>query len=87
MYKSIRELGRVIKPGGVSIMVVQDSYYKNLHNDLAQICQEMSINSGFVLSRREDFNISRTMAGINTEIKKYRPKIQTTESVLCFVKK
>lgn len=87
MHKSISELGRVIKPGGVSILVVQDSYYKNLHNDLAQICEEMSVNSGFELSRRDDFNISRTMAGINAEVKKYRRKIETTESVLCFVKK
>ncbi|MDH4472192.1 MAG: DNA methyltransferase [Fluviicola sp.] len=86
LYNSIGEISRILKPGGISILVVQDSFYKELHNDLAQISNEMSFNNGLILKRREDFVISRSMAGINARTKKYRQKIETTESVLCFVK-
>jgi len=83
IHKSIRELARVTKPGGRCILVVQDSYYKEIHNDLPRMLIEMSANYGFKLGRKVDFQHARTMAGINPRIRQYRCETGATESVIC----
>jgi hypothetical protein len=41
---------------------------------------------GFKLARREDFELSRSMARINPRARKYRQSPTGVESVLCFSK-
>ena len=79
---SVTEIGRVLRPGGGCILVVQDSYYKDLHNDLPAILTEMATAGGLALEQRNDFPHSRTMAGINPGAKSYRRSFNATESVL-----
>ena len=79
---SLAEIGRVLRPGGRCVLVVQDSYYKDLHNDLPVVLTEMGVSSGLALERRNDFPLSRTMAGINPGAKSYRVSFGATESVL-----
>lgn len=86
IFKSLGEIKRVMKPASLCSIVVQDSHYKDVHNDLPRIFVEMSQSLGLELVRRDDFRMSQTMAGINPEVKKYRTKIEATESVLTFVK-
>ncbi len=83
IYTSLLELHRILKSRGLCILVVQDSHYKDLHNDLPQIFIEMALNSGFRLERRVDFNLARTMADINPKSSKYNKRSGLTESVLC----
>ena len=83
---SVSELGRTLKRGGVCILVVQDSFYKDVHNNLPQVFIEMGKASGLRLERRADFHLRRSMAGINTRTRKYRKPTGATESVLCFVR-
>lgn len=83
---SIKEISRVGKDGCASVFVVQDSYYKDVYNDIAGITIEMARLSGLMLSKREDFHAKRTMAGINPNSKKYVQSRSTMESVLCFIK-
>lgn len=87
IFNSIGELSRILVPEGLCVIVVQDSHYKEIHNDLARVITEMGINFGIGLERREDFPISRTMAEINPRIRRYRTKASAVESVLCFSKK
>ena len=84
IYSSLSELKRILRQNGVCILVVQDSCYKDLHNDLPQIFIEMANNNGLKLKRRVDFNLARTMADINPRTNKYRRR-RLTESVLCFL--
>lgn len=84
LNNSISELGRVLKNNGKCVLVVQNSYYKDVYNDVAGIAMEMAKNSGLSLRVRKDFTSNRSMAGINTHAKKYVSKRETTESVLCF---
>jgi hypothetical protein len=79
-------LKRTLKHNGVCVLVVQDSYYKEIHNDLPKIFTEIGSSNGFELNHRVDFSQSQTMAGINPNVKQYRKKFGATESVLCFVK-
>jgi SAM-dependent methyltransferase len=86
--KVSRSLGRVataLKPGGRAIFVVQDSYYKDIHNDLPQIFREMGTKTGLSFSHRKDFHL-RSMSDINPGRKTYERPSGATESVLSFVK-
>lgn len=86
MFKSVRELGRVLKDSGLCVLVVQDSFYKNIHNDLPTIIAEMAEINGMTMVRKEVFRIRAGMAAINPEVKKYRDTFNAAEAVLCFQK-
>jgi hypothetical protein len=86
LFNSIAAFSTSLKTGGFAILVIQDSYYKNLHNDLAEITREMASSTSLVLRRREDFFTTRSMSGINTRSRVYDRPVGATESVLCFEK-
>jgi len=86
IFKSIGELHRSLADKGLCVIVVQDSFYKDVHNDLPRVFIEMASAYGLELGRREDFSMMRTMAGINPAVRKYRKDVSATESVLCFKK-
>ena len=83
---SVHELHRCLKTSGQACMVVQDSFYKNVHIDLAGICTEMAEPLGMELSFRQDFIQSRNRAQAQPNTKPYRNSAQATESVLVFTK-
>lgn len=86
LANSISEINRVLKPNRSAILVVQDSYYKDIHNDVPQIVVEMGKLNGLSLQVRRDFITSRSMGGINMHSKKYRTSQEIKESVLWMVK-
>jgi len=83
---SLAEISRVMRTKARCLLVVQDSYYKNLHNDLPRMFVEMAARQKLTLVERRDFPLSRTMAGINPRVNDYRESFSATESVLSFVK-
>ena len=83
LYASIKELKRVLAPSGACVLVVQDSYYKEVHNDLPRILLEMAENVGLKSMRRVDFQIDSTLARVNPGTRAYRATFDTTESVVC----
>ncbi|MEZ5996402.1 MAG: hypothetical protein R3C25_11710 [Hyphomonadaceae bacterium] len=86
MHASLTNLSDVLKDGGKAVLVVQDSYYKDVHNDLATIITEMAGGADLKLGRRVDFHITRSMAGVNPHSRTYRRASGAVESVLCFQK-
>lgn len=84
LYESVRGLSRVLRPGGHCVLVVQDSFYKDIHNDVPTMLVEMAQKHGFALTEQFDFSASRSMVGMNGRAKKYLPRRTNTESVLCF---
>jgi hypothetical protein len=84
--RSISKISVGLKTGGTAVLVVQDSYYKELHNDLPSIIEEMGRETGLVLRRRDDFRLARSMAGINSYSRKYNRTPGALEAVLCFQK-
>lgn len=86
IFESLRELARVSKSYSSAVIVSQDSYYKEVHNDVSGIICEMMEHLGFALTQRSDFCSVRNMANIHPGVKRYRTTAKATESVLCFRK-
>jgi SAM-dependent methyltransferase len=86
LHRSIGELGRALKPRGLCFLVVQDSYYKNIHVDLARIVNDMAQTAGMQLREQLDFPTTRTMVGLNSAARSYKEKREQAESVLIWEK-
>lgn len=86
MWSSLEEIARVLRPGGVCIMVVQDSYYKEVRNDVATIISEMAAGLGLEQRKRTDFIKRATLAGVNPRSRGYRASGEARESVVAFQK-
>jgi SAM-dependent methyltransferase len=84
LHKSLSEINRVLRPGGYCILVVQDSYYKDLHIDLARIIGQRGDKFDWELTQRLDFPSLRNLTRINS--KAVSRRALTTESVLWFIK-
>jgi hypothetical protein len=82
LYGSLGEIRRITRLGGDVFLVVQDSHYKELHNDLPGIVREMASALHFDLIARTDFSMSNPMRNINTKSRGYRTATGLTESVL-----
>ncbi|WP_025041200.1 DNA methylase [Nitrosospira briensis] len=85
-YKSLSEAARVLAPKAPCTLVVQNSYYKEIRNDIAVITSQMAENLAMSLVRQADFSASRSMVEVNQRSKKYIGNRSTIESVLFFRK-
>lgn len=81
MFLSLAEIYRVLKSGSTFILVVQNSYYKEFLNDIANHLAEMSLNIGFKSIKRTDFPI-KSISSINKRSLKYSPLKENFESIL-----
>jgi SAM-dependent methyltransferase len=86
VHTSLVEIQRCLKPLGRACLVVQDSFYKNLHNDLPRIYCEMASGLGLRLAARRDFPSKRNLGQVNSHSRRYRGSVFATESVLLFTK-
>ena len=82
MWSSLGELRRVMRDGAPAVLVVQDNYYKDLHNDTAHKKGEMAIALGFESADRHDFPVIRNRASMNPRTRQYRTKASAVESIL-----
>jgi DNA modification methylase len=81
---AVRDTNRYLKPGGSAVYVVQDSWYKELHVNLARILTEIAIRFGWQLCARKDFAVRRTLCSVNTRSRRYREEDACHETVLWF---
>lgn len=80
--RSLQEMHRVVQWGGSGFLVVQDSYYKEIHLDLPRITTELAERHSWVVSNRFDYPVRRTMAVVNPRARAYRQTFGAVESVL-----
>ena len=86
IFNSLKEISRILKSGGLCSLIVQDSHYKEIHNDLPKIFIEMCEIDGLKLFLQSNFKSNRTRAGHNPAVRNHRKVFNQTESVLCFLK-
>lgn len=84
LSRSLTEIDRVLAPGAACFLVVQDSHYKELHNDLAAVVVEMAGALGWTDVDRHDYLSKRHMGRVHRTAKQYRAVTEATESVLVF---
>jgi hypothetical protein len=82
IWDSLGEVRRVTTDHAPAVLVVQDNYYKDLHNDTAQILAEMAVAIGFESAERHDFPVIRNRASMNPRARQYRAKASAVESIL-----
>lgn len=58
---SLQELNRVLRPGGHCVIVIQDSYYKTIHVDLAAITLEITESLQWTQTDRLRFKCPRAI--------------------------
>jgi len=86
MSRSIKNLSTALRPSGTAILIVQDSFYKDLHNNLPAMLVEMAEHHQLTFRRRADFASPTCMSRINSRAAAYGTREGSTESVLCFTK-
>jgi DNA modification methylase len=82
MHASMSELLRVIKPGKSAVLVLQDSYYKDVHVDLPALMGDMSMAVGWASWTRIDFQVRSTMATIHPGTRSYQRPMTAVESAV-----
>jgi hypothetical protein len=85
--KSMNAVTQMATSGARAALVVQDSYYKEIRIDLAQITEEICHQLGWESSARRDFYVPKTMARVNTPSRAYRSDFSAVESLLIFKKR
>lgn len=82
LTKCLDELSRVAKRDAPLILVVQDSYYKEVPIPLAEICIEEAEGRGWILADApKRYKVTRHLTQLNTAARAY-PKGGVAESVL-----
>ncbi len=86
LSSSIDRVRAVMKPGARAVLVVQDSYYKDVHNDLPTIVSEMAALHGLEFLGSKEFRLSRSMSGVNPYTRVYKRRPGAVEAVLIFAR-
>jgi len=73
-------------PSALCAVVVQDSHYKDILIDLAQISVELLELNGWRKLHNYSFHVATTMAGVNRGTRQYRDDYSATEQVIFFEK-
>ncbi|WP_405389671.1 DNA methyltransferase [Streptomyces sp. NBC_01102] len=84
LTSGLDEITRVCRPSATVHLVVQDSFYKDVHVPLADICIDEAAMRGWSLkSEPERFPVRRTLTSLNKSAQIYK-KGDVAESVLTF---
>lgn len=83
---SLKELHRVLRPGGLALFVVQTSYYKELCVDLPSLYVDLGNTLGFRGEITSEIAVRRALAQIHPHSLYHRKESQYRESVIALEK-
>jgi hypothetical protein len=81
LYISLSRIEKATKKRGAICLVVQDSYFKEIHFDLPGIVSELGVAQGRS-AMRLDFPVQRTKAAIHPGSREYRDSFEAIESLV-----
>lgn len=79
---SLDEGIRTLAPNGYMTLVVQDSYYKDIHLDLPKIVLEHGISNGMTLVDMHPFQVQRHFGSVHPHHRKYSKEVGRVETVV-----
>jgi hypothetical protein len=85
MNLSLKEISRTMASEATAVIVVQDSYYKEIHVDVPAMISEFAQAQGWIVADRTDYKVP-TRASMNTRARQYRDDRSAVEAVLVFNK-
>jgi hypothetical protein len=86
IYRSLGVISSALRPSAKAVLVVQDSYYKDVRNPLPEVFIEMAHTQQLALTQKHDFMAPRSMNSVNSASRRYRANHCPIESVLYFEK-
>lgn len=86
MASAVGQASNALASGGRAVMVVQNSFFKDLEIDLSKVMQELMEFNGVRLEHMHSHPVVAPIAGSNPLYKKYRERNVRTENVLVFLK-
>jgi hypothetical protein len=84
LYATMQNLSSQANDEAKMCMVVQDSYYKNVHVPLQEAVMEAAEQCGWSRNGLVSFDALRNMSALNPHARKNREKFRAVESVLFF---
>jgi len=68
LFRSLRELDRVLASGGPCVLVLQDSHYKEIRNDLPTIVSEMGQTLGWSVTHKHHYESTRHLGRVHRKV-------------------
>lgn len=81
-YASIQEIARVLRSGASAVLVVQDSYFKDLHIDLPRLIQATGSQCDLLPSVVSNVPVPRNLVDINPRARRNRGRRPYHEQVI-----
>lgn len=82
MQKSVYEIDRVLANDGIVMLVIQDSYFKDILVDVSKCIREMFYNLGYRHVFSRSFKASNNMRYINTKSRQYNSNTSVDEKFI-----
>lgn len=83
---SMQEVNRVLRPGGLAVLVLQSSYYKDILVDLPKLYVSMARQIGMDTTLLGETKVGRAMSQINPHTIRYRKTSDYREAIIALEK-
>jgi hypothetical protein len=85
--RSLLEMKRILRQGGCGVLVVQTSYYKNIHVPLGDLYRDIALHLGFCSDVAYRVQVRRTLTTINSRASAHQSSRFYSEDVVVLQKK
>lgn len=84
MAEALDRMKAWLRPGGILIFVVQDTYYKDIPVPVADLLIDLAAERGFSLTGRQDWRVRHTLSRLSPHSRRSVPNRSASESVIAF---
>ena len=86
MKETLQRLYEYLRPGGMLLMVVQDTFYKDIHAATPDLLSDLAAAAGFTAVGRKDWTVRLYLSQLSPHSRKFERPHQLSELVIAFSK-